>query len=87
MRHLDGGKEEDQFDNSSDYEAADKTKELFRFVYITMHLMNFKELIQQPQDRKKTLFHAFVLNTCKSKILKNSIFLPQREFLVFNALC
>lgn len=30
LRHLDGGKEEDQFDNSSDYEAGDKTKELFR---------------------------------------------------------
>ena len=71
MRHLDGGKEEDQFDNSSDYVAADKTKELFRFVYITMHFMkltakNWYNIIETTTELKKINFHAFVLNTYKS---------------------
>ena len=71
MRHLDGGKEEDQFDNSSDYEAADKTKELFRFVFITMHIMkltskNWYNITETTTELKKIHFHAFVLNTYKS---------------------
>ena len=70
MRHLDGGKEEDQFDNSSDYVAADKTKELFRFVNIsTMHFMDLaskNNITETPTELKKINFHAFVLNTYKS---------------------
>lgn len=73
MRHLDGGKEADQFDNSSDYEAADKTKELFRSVYITMHFMkltskNWYNITETTTELKKINFHAFVLNTYKSWI-------------------